>query len=128
MAMTAPGQAAQMMKRLADQGQTLSIDDFGTGYSSLAYLKQFPLHTLKIDRSFVQDIGQDANDAEICEVSVLLAHKLGLNVVAEGVENAAQMDFLRQIHCEKAQGYFISRPLAATDATDFIRHFQSLRD
>jgi EAL domain-containing protein (putative c-di-GMP-specific phosphodiesterase class I) len=116
------------MRRLTGQGVSLSIDDFGTGYSSLAYLKLFPIRTLKIDRSFVKDIETDPNDADICDVTVLLAHKLGLEVVAEGVETAAQLKYLLSIGCEKIQGYFISKPLPAAAAENFIRGHMRLAE
>ncbi|MBN9698138.1 MAG: EAL domain-containing protein [Zoogloea sp.] len=111
--MAAPDDTIEVMRALTDSGLSLSIDDFGTGYSSLAYLKLFPIRTLKIDRSFVKDIETDPSDADICDVTVLLAHKLGLEVVAEGVETEAQLKFLRSIGCEKIQGYFISPPVPA---------------
>lgn len=114
------------MHAIREHGVTLAIDDFGTGYSSLAYLKLFPIHTLKIDRSFVKDIETDQNDAEICDVTVLLAHKLGLDVVAEGVETAGQLNYLLSIGCEKVQGYFISKPLPVAAVEDFIRNHQPM--
>ncbi|PKO88179.1 MAG: sensor domain-containing diguanylate cyclase [Betaproteobacteria bacterium HGW-Betaproteobacteria-12] len=122
MSMASPDESISVMKTLSNSGLTLSIDDFGTGYSSLAYLKLLPINTLKIDRSFVKDIESDPNDADICDVTVLLAHKLGLEVVAEGVESDAQLKFLLSIGCEKVQGYLISKPLPADQAEDFIRH------
>jgi diguanylate cyclase (GGDEF)-like protein len=120
MAMASPGDAISILKLLAGSGITLSMDDFGTGYSSLAYLKLFPLHVLKIDRSFVKDIETDPDDADICDVIVLLAHKLGLEVIAEGVETPAQLKFLTSIGCEKIQGYLLSKPLPADQAKAFI--------
>ncbi len=122
MSMASPDESISVMRTLSGSGLTLSIDDFGTGYSSLAYLKLLPIRTLKIDRSFVKDIETDPNDADICDVTVLLAHKLGLEVVAEGVENEAQLKFLLSIGCEKVQGYLISRPLPAAQAEAFIRN------
>jgi diguanylate cyclase (GGDEF)-like protein/PAS domain S-box-containing protein len=107
-------------------GVVLAIDDFGTGYSSLSYLKLFPIHTLKIDRSFVEDIETDNDDANICDVTVLLAHKLGMEVVAEGVETAGQLKYLLSIGCEKVQGYFISKPLPLAEVEHFIRHHQPM--
>ncbi|WP_265944902.1 EAL and GGDEF domain-containing protein [Dechloromonas sp. A34] len=122
MSMASPDESISVMKTLRASGLTLSIDDFGTGYSSLAYLKLLPINTLKIDRSFVKDIESDPNDADICDVTVLLAHKLGLEVVAEGVETEAQRKFLLSIGCEKIQGYLISKPLPADQAEMFIRN------
>ena len=126
MTMKSPAAAAAMMRVLAGQGLSLSIDDFGTGYSSLAYLKLFPITSLKIDRSFVKDIETNSNDADICDVTVLLAHKLGLTVVAEGVETEAQLKYLLSIGCEKIQGYLISKPLSAHHAETFMRKHRPL--
>jgi EAL domain-containing protein (putative c-di-GMP-specific phosphodiesterase class I) len=120
MAMDSPADTISSLKLLAAGGIFLSMDDFGTGYSSLAHLKLFPLHVLKIDRSFVKDIEADPDDADICDVIVLLAHKLGLEVIAEGVETAAQLKFLISIGCEKIQGYLLSKPLPADQAKAFI--------
>ncbi len=122
MTMHSPEETAAMMRVLTGQHLSLSIDDFGTGYSSLAYLKTFPISTLKIDRSFVKDIETDQNDADICDVTVLLAHKLGFDVVAEGVETEAQLKYLLSIGCERIQGYLISKPLPADQAEEFIRN------
>ena len=123
MTMGSPAEAIEMMKVLTSHGHSMSIDDFGTGYSSLAYLKLFPISTLKIDRAFVKDIETDENDASICDITVLLAHKLGMTVVAEGVETEAQLKYLLSIGCEKIQGYLISKPLPADQAEYFIRNF-----
>ena len=126
MSMVSPDQTIASMKELTECGLSLSIDDFGTGYSSLAYLKLFPVSTLKIDRSFVKDIETDQNDADICDITVLLAHKLGLDVVAEGVETEAQLKYLRSIGCEKIQGYLISRPLPVDELEQFISNSPQL--
>lgn len=112
------------MHAIRERGVTLSIDDFGTGYSSLAYLKLFPIGTLKIDRSFVKDIETDPNDANICDVTVLLAHKLGLSVVAEGVETPGQLNYLLSIGCNQIQGYLISKPLPVVELEEFLRTHQ----
>jgi diguanylate cyclase (GGDEF)-like protein/PAS domain S-box-containing protein len=121
MSMASPESSVAIMRELTAQGLSLSIDDFGTGHSSLSYLKLFPLRTLKIDRTFVKDIETDESDAAICDITVLLAHRLGLDVVAEGVETAEQMKYLISIGCEKVQGYLISKPLPAAQAEAFIR-------
>ena len=101
----------ELLDRLKALGVKLSIDDFGTGYSSLSYLKRFPIDTLKIDQSFIRDLTDDSDDAAIVDAAITLAHKLRLNVVAEGVETAAQETHLRQLDCDEVQGYFYSRPL-----------------
>jgi len=126
MSMRSPADTVALMDALTQQGMSLSIDDFGTGYSSMAYLKMFPIRTLKIDRSFVSDIETDPNDAQICDVTVLLAHKLGLETVAEGVETPEQLKFLLSIGCERIQGFLISRPLPAAEVAPFIRAHQPL--
>jgi diguanylate cyclase (GGDEF)-like protein len=122
-AMRDPARTAALLRQLRQFGVALAIDDFGTGYSSLAYLKQLPLSCLKLDRSFVMDIETDANDAAICTATIQMAHSLGLGVVAEGVETATQLEFLRRLGCDTVQGYFIARPLSAADCTAFLgRH------
>ena len=123
MAMRNPEDNIVMMKALADIGVKLAMDDFGTGYSSLAYLKLFPIDTIKIDRSFVKDIEIDDNDAAICEMTMLLAHKLGMHVIAEGVETDQQLAFLSDIGCQCFQGYRYSKPLPADQAQAFIETF-----
>ena len=96
-----------------DAGIQVSIDDFGTGYSSLSYLKKFDIDYLKIDRSFVHNLSNDADDLALCEAIIVMAHRLGLKVVAEGVETRLQRDLLRAAQCDFAQGYFYARPLPA---------------
>ncbi len=105
------------LKRLKQSGVHLAIDDFGTGYSSLAYLKRFPIDCLKIDQSFVRDVTTDSGDAAITSLIVMMAHRLRLAVVAEGVETEQQAEFLRAEQCDQVQGYLYDKPLTATDAT-----------
>ncbi|WP_246944018.1 EAL and GGDEF domain-containing protein [Bacillus pinisoli] len=103
-----------ILNKLKEIGVQISVDDFGTGYSSLSYLKRFPLNTLKIDQSFVRDVLSDEKDAAITTTIIHLAHSLGFNVVAEGVELEEQAEFLRRMDCEKAQGYLFSKPVPAS--------------
>jgi len=116
-----PQRAEATVNRLAEMGLRLSIDDFGTGYSSLAYLKRLPVQELKIDRSFVMGMERDADDAIIVRSTIDLAHNLGLSVVAEGVENAAILAALRDLGCDEAQGYHISRPMSVDDWSAWCR-------
>jgi len=108
------------MQALQQLGIQLSIDDFGTGYSSLAYLKRLPVNQLKIDQSFVRDIASDPNDALITETIILLARKMGLSVIAEGVENAEQLAFLQLHGCRYFQGYYFSRPMSASAFSEWL--------
>lgn len=101
------------MCQLNKRGITFSIDDFGTGYSSLSYLKQLPLKELKIDQHFIRDITTDVNDAVIVETIMAMAHSLGLDAIAEGVELKEQMDFLKEKNCPSFQGYYFSRPVTS---------------
>jgi EAL domain-containing protein (putative c-di-GMP-specific phosphodiesterase class I)/CheY-like chemotaxis protein len=102
--------AVVILKALAALGVVLSIDDFGTGYSSLSRLKRFPMHELKIDKSFVEGLGRNTDDTAIVSAVVAMAHALDLSVVAEGVETVDQLDQLRVLGCEQAQGYYLARP------------------
>ena len=105
--------AIDILTRLRAMGVRLSIDDFGTGYSSLSYLHRFPLDTLKIDRSFVNNITEVAESQEIVKIIMLLAHNLGMGVIAEGIETAVQLAQLRALGCEYGQGYYFAKPLEA---------------
>jgi len=104
----------QTLSQLKSMGVKLSIDDFGTGYSSLSYLKRLDVDKLKIDQSFVRDLNVDADDAAIVHAIIQVAHALQLKVIAEGVENQAQLDFLKQHACDEIQGYFYSKPVPAS--------------
>ena len=116
-------EVVETLRKLNDMGLDISIDDFGTGYSSLSYLKRFPIDKLKIDRSFVQDIATDPDDAAIVTAIIALAHSLQMKVIAEGVEEAAQLVFLSRQGCDQYQGYYFSKPLPASEVvTTLQRH------
>ncbi|HYL91314.1 MAG TPA: EAL domain-containing protein [Burkholderiales bacterium] len=115
-----PDHAIRVLRALGDAGVRIAIDDFGTGYSSLAYLTRFPLASLKIDRSFVADVLDDAADATIVRTIVDMAHTLGFTVIAEGVELDSQADFLRTLGCEQAQGFLFARPMPADEFSTLI--------
>jgi EAL domain-containing protein (putative c-di-GMP-specific phosphodiesterase class I) len=101
-------------------GVGISIDDFGTGYSSLAYLKRLPADALKIDKSFVAGLGEDIEDTAIVGMVIDLAHTLGMEVVAEGVETEAQAELLREMGCDMAQGYYFSKPMPPEEVPGFL--------
>jgi len=106
-------------------GVRLSIDDFGTGYSSLSYLKRFPLDILKIDRSFVSDLGTTNDDGEIARAIIAMAHALDLEVVAEGVENHQQLEFMKDFQCDFVQGYYFSKPVSAQDCAKLLKEVRT---
>jgi diguanylate cyclase (GGDEF)-like protein/PAS domain S-box-containing protein len=107
--------ASKILEELKSLGVNISIDDFGTGYSSLSYLKTFPIDSLKIDKSFVRDIANSKGDENIATAILLMAHNLGLSVIAEGVETQEQLDLLHKYKCDRAQGYLFSKPLPAEE-------------
>ncbi len=119
--------AIRTLTALDALGVKLSIDDFGTGYSSLAYIKTFPVQTLKIDRSFVRDIAENATDQAIAATIITLAHNLGMRVIAEGIETEQQFDQMRALGADDMQGYLISRPLSAADFERFMCAYGSFR-
>jgi EAL domain-containing protein (putative c-di-GMP-specific phosphodiesterase class I) len=111
--MNDPEQSAMTLQSLSAMGVHISIDDFGTGYSSLSYLRRFPLDKLKIDRSFIRDLMTNADDVCIVRAIISLAHSLRLRVVAEGVETAQQLEFLRELGCDQYQGFYCSPAVPA---------------
>lgn len=122
--MNDPVRARKVLEQLSDMGIKLAIDDFGTGFSSLGYLKLLPVNDIKIDKSFVIDMQDDENDAIIVHSTIELAHNLGLNVIAEGVENQETLLHLRQRKCDMAQGYHISRPLPKDDFKQWLEKYR----
>ena len=110
-----------VLQSLHDQGVKLAFDDFGTGYASLSYLTRFPLSRIKVDRSFVGKITEDAQDAAIVRSLIVMAHNLDLGVIAEGVETPEQAEFLRREGCEEAQGFLYSKPLPAGEFEAWLK-------
>jgi diguanylate cyclase (GGDEF)-like protein len=119
--MQSEGDAASVLRALAALGIGLAIDDFGTGYSSLSYLKHFPVHTLKIDRSFIRDVTSDADNAAITTAIIAMGGALNLRVVAEGVETVEQVGFLRRAGCDRVQGYLLGHPVEAGAFVQWLR-------
>jgi diguanylate cyclase (GGDEF)-like protein len=119
-AMHDPEHTRFLLRQLRERGINVAIDDFGTGYSSLSYLKLFAIDRIKIDRGFVIDIETDPNDAAIVSATIGLAHAMGLKVLAEGVETAAQRNFLRRHACDEAQGFYFARPMPAAQFREFM--------
>ena len=110
-----PENTLKILSKLHDMGIRIAIDDFGTGYSSLSYLKMFDIDYLKIDKSFVDNLEGNANDITLCDAIILMAHTLGLKVIAEGVETVEQKKILADAGCDFAQGYLFSRPVPADE-------------
>ena len=108
-------EVTRQLLELRALGVEVALDDFGTGYSSLAYLRRLDIDFLKIDREFVRDLAHDPNDRALCEAIVVMAHKLGLRVVAEGIEDAAQRDVLHDAACDLGQGYLFARPMPISE-------------
>ena len=120
--MADPVRAYRLLTELAASGVKLAIDDFGTGYSSLAYLKNLPVDQLKIDRSFVSQMHKDPNDAIIVRSVIDLGHNLGLETVAEGIEDLDTWEQLTNLGCDSAQGYFLARPMPAAELGAWLRN------
>ncbi|MBI3574187.1 MAG: EAL domain-containing protein [Gammaproteobacteria bacterium] len=121
-----PATVAAILTGLERLGVQISIDDFGTGYSSLSYLKRFPIDILKIDQSFVRDLATDPDDAAIVQAIVTMAHALGIQTIAEGVETKAQLELLRRNGCDAMQGYYFSRPVPAEEIARLLREQRRL--
>lgn len=119
--MTYPEESIGVLEQLSAMGILVSVDDFGTGYSSMSYLRRFPIDKLKIDRAFINEVTARTDDASIVQAIVSLAHSLKLKVVAEGVETAEQLEFLKSLGCDQYQGYYFSRPLTADAFEQLLR-------
>lgn len=119
--MQRPEESLEILKQLTSLGIHVTVDDFGTGYSSLNYLKRLPVSTLKIDRSFVNDICEDSNDQLIVSSIIKLGEAMNIHVIAEGIENQAQVDLLANLNCKEGQGYFLCRPNDMETITDFMK-------
>jgi EAL domain-containing protein (putative c-di-GMP-specific phosphodiesterase class I) len=115
MLLTNVAENVAVLNRLGELGVRLSVDDFGTGYSSLAYLKQLPIDTLKIDRTFVRDVEDDPDDTAIIQAIIAMGHGLNLRVTAEGVETEGQLAALRRLGCDEYQGFLLGKPLPAAE-------------
>jgi diguanylate cyclase (GGDEF)-like protein len=120
--------AGVLLREVADTGATIALDDFGTGFSSMAYLNRFPIHTIKIDRVFVDGIESGRNSAAIVEAIIAMSHALGKTVVAEGVETAGQLEILRALRCDEVQGFHIAPPMPAKEFAVFVREQLASRE
>jgi diguanylate cyclase (GGDEF)-like protein/PAS domain S-box-containing protein len=125
--MADPERAAQVLHQLRDMGLHIAIDDFGTGYSSLSYLRRFPAGTVKIDLEFIRGLPHDHGDVAITTAVISMAHSLGMRVVAEGVENTSQLEKLRELSCDEAQGFLLGRPVAALELNSLLPQDESAR-
>lgn len=126
-AMLNPEATIAILRRLSEIGIVLAVDDFGTGYSSLAYLKQLPIHRLKLDRCFIRDVLEDEKGSAICSATIVLGHKLGLDLVAEGVETREQFEHMKALGCDTIQGYHYCRPLPPEKLIPFLLARQAER-
>jgi EAL domain-containing protein (putative c-di-GMP-specific phosphodiesterase class I) len=125
--MSRPDAVISALNAFRERGLRVALDDFGTGFSSLSYLRKLPLDVLKIDRSFVADIGVSPNSGALVNSILSMAHALGLSSVAEGVEHETQLHFLSASHCHEVQGYLISGPLAPADMEDWFDNWEAGR-
>ena len=126
--MSDPAAAGDLLREIREVGVRIAIDDFGTGYSSLRYLHEFPLNALKIDKNFVQSIGSHGRGGPISKMVIGLGQNLGLEVIAEGVETEAQLEYMREHGCDIAQGYLYSKPEPTEVLTEWIEANQRISD
>ena len=126
--MTGQSYIADALIALQTLGVKLSMDDFGTGYSSLSYLRQYDFDVLKIDRSFINGITKNKEDRDLVKASIAIAHSLGLDVVAEGVEITEQLTILEELGCDYVQGYYFSKPLPAEQFIEFSSHYKKINE
>ena len=124
MIMNNPRKMIEILQRIKNMGVRLAIDDFGTGYSSLAQLKQFPVDTLKIDRSFIRNIPEDNEDKAIAHAIICMGETLGLTVVAEGVETIEQLNYLKDQSCDEMQGFYFSKPVVPEQFAELLRTYE----
>jgi EAL domain-containing protein (putative c-di-GMP-specific phosphodiesterase class I) len=122
MVMHKPERLIPILTKIKDMGVRLAIDDFGTGYSSLAQIKNFPINTLKVDRSFIRNLPQDSNNKAITEAVIIMGKSLKLTVVAEGVETKEQERFLQEQICDEMQGFYFSKPIGPDHFADLLRN------
>ena len=116
----ADSEVGEPLQAIANLGVKLALDDFGTGYSSLNYLRRYPVHTVKLDRSFLDEVPQNDSAGALVESVITMAHTLGKRVTAEGVESAEQLEFLRSRGCEAAQGFYLARPMSAAALSEIL--------
>jgi len=116
--------AVDVLSLLHNAGISLSIDDFGTGYSSMSYLRELPVHRLKIDKSFIAEVDESKAAAAIARAIVTMGQSLDLEIVAEGVETQSQLDYLREVGCDEVQGYFFGRPMPANEFEEFLKSWR----
>lgn len=120
-----PQRSAEILNKFDNRGYKVSIDDFGTGYSSLSYLQQFPISELKIDKSFINDLSKDSNNYPIVTATITMAHDLGISVVAEGVENAEVIELLKEMGCDRVQGYYFCKPINISGFKNWLKESQN---
>jgi EAL domain-containing protein (putative c-di-GMP-specific phosphodiesterase class I) len=125
--MSRPDTVITTLNAFRERGLRIALDDFGTGFSSLSYLRRLPLDVLKIDRTFVSDIGATQSAGALVNSILSMAHALGLSSVAEGVEQETQLNFLSANHCHEVQGYLIAKPLAPADMEDWFDNWEGAR-